>query len=342
VNQDSHATAAPAPRASRRNKVLAWTVGVLAVIVAARFLFPVPLPHIQLPAETLAVLPGNFGFTNTMLAVLTTDALLILFALAVRRRLAMVPSGVANLAEAVVEFWQNQAEQLVGSDLAKRWLPLVLTMFFLIGLANWSELIPGYDTVGLACHDCPHPEGAAPEEHTLFSGKHVGPLFLAMRRAEPSDTEHPEQELADDAHAGEENLAVVPFYRAAATDLNFTIAMALIAFTVIQFAGFRALGVGGYLGKFFNFKEGGLGVFVGIVEFISELSRIISFAFRLFGNVFAGQVLLFVIPFLLPFLVPVPVYGLELFVGLIQAYVFAVLTLAFMAAAVTAHQHESH
>ena len=135
-------------------------------------------------------------------------------------------------------------------------------------------------------------------------------------------------------------MAVVPFYRAAATDLNFPLALALIAFTVVQIAGIRALGGWGYFSKFLNFKEGVLGFVVGFVEGISELSRIISFSFRLFGNIFAGQVLLFVIPFLVPLLLPVMIYGLETFVGLIQGYVFAVLTLAFMGAAVAPHHHE--
>ncbi len=350
MNADPHAMAAAPPGRLRRLglPLLLMT----AAIVAARILLPVPLPHIQLPAETLAVLPGNIGFTNTMLALLTTDVLLIVFALVVRRGLGPIPSGLGNLAEAIVEFWQEQSVQMVGADLAKKWLPLVLTMFFVIGLANWSELIPGYDTVGIACHPCPEAEGAAETHHAQFVGKSVGPLFLATKRESASESEPVPQEtnrvkaaiarMAVFRGWQDGPYAVVPFYRAAATDLNFTIALALIAFFVIQFAGVRALGVGGYFGKFLNFKEGGLGLFVGIIEAISEVSRIISFSFRLFGNVFAGQVLLFVIPFLLPLFVPMMPYGLEMFVGLIQAYVFAVLTLAFMAAAVTAHQHADH
>jgi F-type H+-transporting ATPase subunit a len=357
--------AAPAPKSggSRRNKVLLWAVILVSAMVASRILYPAPLPHIQLPAETLFVLPGNFPFTNTMLAVVTTDILLLAIAFRVRSRLSLVPSGLTNVIEAVVEFWHAQSIQIVGADLTKRWLPLALTMFFLIGLANWSELIPGYDTIGIACTDCPHAEGAYVPDHTYFTGSTVGSVFIANERleesvAEAAEATHDEaagEEAAaaaegaagaEEAHAAAtehegDHFAVVPFYRAASTDLNFTLALALIAFFVIQLAGFKALGAG-YLTKFFNFKEGGLGIFVGLVELISEISRIISFSFRLFGNLFAGQVLLFVIPFLIPFLVPVSIYGLELFVGLIQGYVFAILTLAFMGAAVTAHHHEDH
>ncbi len=343
-------------------KVVAITTIILALIVGARYFFPVPLPHIQLPAEVLFVIPGtNFGFTNTMLAILTTDVLLIVLALLVRRKLEMVPSGLQNLFEAIIEFWQDTAQQLVSPEIAQRWLPLAMTMFLLVGLANWSELIPGYDTIGTACIECPHVEGGPEVEHTFFDGWTAGPFFFAMARSEvdphageeaeshgsagpaligTAHAQEGEPSAAEgEAHAAVLPRAVVPWYRAASTDLNFTLALALIAFTVVQIAGIRALGAGGYFGKFLNFKEGGLGLFVGLVEAISELSRIISFSFRLFGNVFAGQILLFVIPFLLPFLVPVMIYGLETFVGLIQGYVFAVLTLAFMGAAVTPHHH---
>lgn len=85
--------------------------------------------------------------------------------------------------------------------------------------------------------------------------------------------------------------------------------------------------------------QGFLNVFVGLLEFVSELSRIVSFAFRLFGNIFAGQTLLFVMPFLIPLFLVLPIYGLELFVGMIQGFVFAILTLAFMSQAVEDHSH---
>jgi F-type H+-transporting ATPase subunit a len=284
----------------------------------------------------------------------------VVIALVVRRGLKPVPTGLANVMEAVVDFWHTQSVQLVGADLTRRWLPLVLTLFLLVGLANWSELIPGYDTVGIACtEDCPHVEGAPEIEHTYFVGTTAGGVFLANKRLEDAVAEVAEaaepaslaeavaseegtgaEEHADEHHP-EGAYAIIPFYRAAATDLNLTVALALIAFGVIQFAGFKQLGVG-YATKFLNFKEGGLGIFVGVVELISELSRIISFSFRLFGNIFAGQILLFVMPFLVPFLLPLMPIGLELFVGLIQGYVFAILTLAFMGAAVTAHHHEEH
>lgn len=132
----------------------------------------------------------------------------------------------------------------------------------------------------------------------------------------------------------------VPFLRAANTDLNTTLALALISIIAAQFLGIIAIGLFKHLKKYFNFKNP-INLFVGFLEILSEISRIISFAFRLFGNIFAGEVLLVVIAFLIPYIVPMPFYGLELFVGFIQALVFAMLTLVFMTMAMTAHE-EAH
>jgi F-type H+-transporting ATPase subunit a len=134
---------------------------------------------------------------------------------------------------------------------------------------------------------------------------------------------------------------VYPFFRAAFSDVNNTLALAICAFLIIEFWGFQALGVR-YLGKFFvNPLKSPIMTFVGILELVSEFIRIISFSFRLFGNIFAGGVLILILTFLVPFIAPIGIYGLELFVGLIQAIVFAALTLVFAVGAVEAHD-EGH
>ena len=124
-----------------------------------------------------------------------------------------------------------------------------------------------------------------------------------------------------------------PLLYPAATDLNIAIAFALIAFVTIEMAGIVALGTFKYLGKFFNFHSP-LGFIIGIIELISEMARLISFSFRLFGNIFAGKTLLVVIMFFIPYIVPVPLIAFEVFVGFIQAFIFAVLTLFFIKVAV--------
>lgn len=130
--------------------------------------------------------------------------------------------------------------------------------------------------------------------------------------------------------------AFLPLFYPGATDLNFTLALATIAFFTIEIAGILALGFIKYGGKFITFKSP-LAFVIGIIELVSEIARLITFSFRLFGNIFAGKVLLLVVMFFVPLIVPVPILAFELFVGFIQAVVFAVLTLFFIKLAVESH-----
>lgn len=141
---------------------------------------------------------------------------------------------------------------------------------------------------------------------------------------------------------GQKLALIIPLFRSVYSDVNNTIALALISFVMVEFWGLRTLGFS-YLGKFFNFS-GAIPFFVGILELLSEFIRIVSFAFRLFGNIFAGEVLILMLTFLLPFLIVDIIYGLELFVGFIQAAVFALLTLVFAVMAVEHHdeEHDDH
>lgn len=141
-------------------------------------------------------------------------------------------------------------------------------------------------------------------------------------------------------HNGEE--IIIPFLRSNSADLNMTLALALISVFTIQFMGIAAIGVVKYAKKFFIspfHKPYAIGTFVGILELIGEIAKIISFSFRLFGNIFAGEVLLIVMLTLVPFIVPLPFLMLEIFVGFIQALVFAMLTLVFLKMAVTETVH---
>ncbi len=128
----------------------------------------------------------------------------------------------------------------------------------------------------------------------------------------------------------------IPFFRSSASDLNFTLALAIVAVVLVHILGVAAIGAGKHISKFFTLKSP-LDFFVGILEFISEIAKMISFSFRLFGNVFAGEVLLVITAFLVPYLVPVPFLALEIFVGFIQALVFAMLTTVFISIAVSNH-----
>ena len=139
-------------------------------------------------------------------------------------------------------------------------------------------------------------------------------------------------------HSGKE--IFVPLFRGGNADLNTTLALAIIAVVMIQVFGVAAIGAWKYASKFINFSSP-INFFIGILEFISELSKIISFSFRLFGNVFAGEVLLAVITWLMPYVGPLPFYALEIFVGFVQALVFTMLALVFIKMAITDHNaHE--
>lgn len=137
-------------------------------------------------------------------------------------------------------------------------------------------------------------------------------------------------------HAG--HIIPLPIFRSMNADVNMTLAIAVVSVIATQIFGIAALGILPYAGKFFVAPwRDPIGSFVGILELIAETAKIISFTFRLFGNIFAGEVLLTVIAFLLPYIAPIPFLGLELFVGFIQALVFALLTAVFLTMAVAAH-----
>lgn len=138
--------------------------------------------------------------------------------------------------------------------------------------------------------------------------------------------------------AGVQGYHLVPLLRANTADLNTTIALALIAMIYIQYIGIKTLGIKKYGSKFINFSSP-IAFFVGILEIVSELSRILSFAFRLFGNIFAGEVLLAVVAFLIPVLASFPFLLLEVFVGFIQAVVFSMLAAVLFRLAVTEQHH---
>jgi len=148
-----------------------------------------------------------------------------------------------------------------------------------------------------------------------------------------------------DNFIGQKAGLLVPYLRGASTDINTTLAIAIVAMFAVQFWGLRALGLRGYGGKFLinPIKKGPIMTFVGLLEGFGELTRMISFTFRLFGNMFAGEILLISMAFLLPLIGIIPFIGLELFVGVIQAFIFAMLTLVFGVMAVAGHgDHDSH
>ncbi len=327
-------------------------LGTYAAFIGPSILKPIA-PTVVLPAE-----PAWHGawLTNTMLATILTDILLILLGISAFRFVKsgkQVPSGIYNAFEAIIEFLYNTVEGATGKR-AKKILPLVATIFLLIFVANMVKLLPGFESIGWL--EEAH-KGYGYGTVKLFSvgGLSVFTLDKAQRTV-VQDTEAGHEET-DTAITSEENANsteictvchVIPFFRGSATDLNFTFALAVIAVLMTQVYGVWALGPG-YFTKFFQFgkliKGGVFGIIdfvVGLLELILEFAKILSFSFRLFGNIFAGALLLSIIGALLPVVLPPGLYLFEVFFGVIQAYVFFLLATMFISMAVVNPHGEEH
>lgn len=338
-----------------RYGVKRWIIlGLIGIGIWATFLGPTILrpikPVVALPAEP--ILPGAW-MTNTMLATLIADVLLILMAIGATRFARsgkLVPSGFYNFFEVLVEFLWNSVEGSVGKW-ARKVFPLVATIFLLIFVANMVKLVPGFETIGWL-KEAHKGTAYAPVElfhigglgvYTIDKGQPVEVQEHSSEEGSSAEGEHGE-ESAELCHACE----VVPFLRGSATDLNFPLSLALITVIMIQVYGVWALGPS-YFEKFFQFKAlvsgGPFGIInfaVGFLELILEFAKILSFSFRLFGNVFAGALLLSILGTLVGVVVPPILYGFEVFFGIIQAYVFFLLATVFASMAVVSHHGEEH
>jgi F-type H+-transporting ATPase subunit a len=248
---------------------------------------------------------GSMPVTATLITTWLSMLFLVIFAFFVRANLKKIPSKLQNIAELIVGGAYQYVESTLESKvLARKYFPILMTIFLFLLAMNWTGLLPGVTSIGIYdSHD---------------AGSH-----LIEEKSKPHLT---------------------PLLYPPATDLNIAIAFAFIAMLVIQFAGIAALGIFKYGGKFFTFRGHSFGeriinMLVGIIELISEIGRLVSFSFRLFGNIFAGKTLLTVILFFVPLFVPIPILAYEVFVGFIQAGVFAFLTLIFIKLAVAEPHH---
>jgi F-type H+-transporting ATPase subunit a len=289
-----------------------------------------------LPAEKI---PADGVITNTFIATILADivilALFILGARHLRKGEGLVPvSRLQNLVEMIVQALYGLAESMLGEKTRKVfWIGATIFIFVLV--ANWIELLPSFDSIGII-------EPA----HGDITGYEKGTFLGIPALVGPWEGEEHAEAAHGDEHEAAHGYVLRPLLRAANTDLNTTLALALVSVILTQVYSIRELGLGGYLGRFIQTKRlgqlnpmGAIDFFVGMLESIAEFAKIISFAFRLFGNIFAGQVLLFVMGYLIPFVSfgILIFWGLEIFVGAIQALVFMMLTFAFLAVAMAGH-----
>jgi len=319
-----------------------WRRWIVLVLMIAGFILGgiyVPVqPEITVAAEKLIEEPivenflglGPFYLVNTLPTLAVTIVLLLVIGFAANRSLKksqqtdLVPRGIGNVMEAILEMLYNMTEGSAGTKWAKAIFPWFATIMIYVLFANLLKLIPGFESIGVLHHA--HGEG---HEITGLGG--VWSILTATK-------------------VEEGGYILAPFFRGISVDLNFTLSLALISFFSIQVMGVRAQGLG-YFSKFFNTKRmfkvpffGAMDFLVGLLEIISEFAKILSFTFRLFGNMFAGVVLVAVVASLLGkiSILPSMIMMFELFVGVIQAFVFGMLTMVFMAMATQGHGDEEH
>ena len=326
------------------NRLVKWVIFIALVVFScywmSNFTSLGKFPSVSLPAETVFNIAG-FAVTSTLIATVIVDIVLITFVLVATRKIrqgspdAEVPRGSQNIFELLIDMLYGLSKSVAGSKAVKIF-PLMATIFLFVLFANWMELLPGIESIGLI-------EKA--HEGTGFKSVPVIPgLVYTVDQNQPKQVEPGAAE--GESAAACDTCVVVPFVRTATSDINTTLALALITMTMVQVFGVRALG-GKYFFKFINIpalKKGGMGYMffvVGFLELISEIARILSFTFRLLGNIFAGGVLLLVMTSLIPFFLPIPFLGLELFVGFIQALVFSMLALVFVNMAMASHDEHA-
>jgi F-type H+-transporting ATPase subunit a len=310
--------------------------------------------HVEIAAETLFHI-GPIPVTNSMLTMFIVMGVILLVLSAIARRAQVVPSRSQSALELVAEFLLSLVETTAGKRLGRRIFPLIGALFIFIIVANYSGLLPGVGTIGYWEEEEEaesHASATVAIELAALPGDGRTTAILAQEgeteeEATPGGEEGAattEGEHEETAAEEEHGKVLVPFFRAPNADLNMTLAMALLTFTTVQVIGVRLNGVVGRI------KHMADPWFLFPIEVISELSRIISLSFRLFGNVFAGEVLLAIMVamanalkiVLIPLLFPVVFLFLEVLFGFIQALVFALLTLIYIALAAAGHGSEEH
>lgn len=262
-------------------------------------------------AETVGHI-GSMPITNSLLNSWLAVLLIVVASVVLRRRLADIPRGIQHYAELILEGALNVADSVTNSRAKSlQFLPFVLPIFFFILINNWLGIVPGVGTFGfIEMHD----------GHSVF----------------------------------------VPLLRGGTADLNTTLALSIMAVIATHIIGVLSLGVWSHLNRFINLQAlWGIGAelkrgnftailinpihfFVGLLEIVGELAKVASLSFRLFGNVFAGEVLLGVMASILAYALPIPFIFMELAVGLIQGLIFAMLTLVFLVVMSTSHDEHDH
>jgi F-type H+-transporting ATPase subunit a len=270
-------------------------------------IFQVPRPTVELPSEAVFHI-GHFPVTNTLIASWFTIIVLVGLSFVCTHKMKLISGRRQAMAEAIVEGLLNFVESVAGKKHARMLFSGVATIFIYVISNAYLALLPFFGSIGVIEHE----------------GKFA------------------------------------PLFRSANTDVNVPLSIAIMSFIFVETWGMRSLGVSHYLSEFINigqlgqgFKQlltgkirpaimnivfGFISLFVGVLEIFSHLTRMVSFTFRLFGNMTAGEILILVSCFLIPLVFTIPFYGLEMLIGMIQALIFSGLTLVFGTIAVSPHE----
>ena len=319
-------------------------LGAIALIIFGFIFVRGPSPVIVVAPEHIFDI-GSLEVTNTMFTSWVVVLLICIVAIVAGRSVSVVPSGFSGAVEAFVGGFYNMIAGIVGEESARRFFPLVGTIFFYVLISNYFGLLPFNNVIGRT-EPFEGDKTQAVFEQRSVAGFDIAFIPFGVMGSPEVDVAAGE-EVVHAEHDGDDFSGLLaPYFRSINTDVNAPLAIAIFSFLFVEYWGFSSLGAG-YLKKFFNFGKvirgspaGLIDIFVGFLELLSELIRTVSFTFRLFGNIFAGEVLLIMMAFLVPFLLVDIFYALELFVGLVQAFVFAMLTLVFAQTAVAHHGDE--
>ncbi len=250
-------------------------------------------------AETVFQI-GEFNVTNSLLTSWVAVFLIILLSIIIRLKTKKIPAVFQSIMELIVEGSLDMMDSVTNNrEKSKKVFPIIFSIFIFILINNWIGLLPGIGSMS-------------------FNGTHL--------------------------------------FRGGTADLNTTLALALFAVIAANIFGVIVVGGWNYFNKFINLKAlieipgkikkdptiiivNPIHFFVGVIEIVSEIAKVASLSFRLFGNVFAGEVLLASISAMVAIALPLPFMFLELIVGIIQALIFAILTLVYFTIASTAHEH---
>lgn len=258
-------------------------------------------------AEPIAHI-GNFAITNSLLTSSLALVIIFILALSIKRSIKMVPTGLQNTLEMIIEGFLGIFDDVTGSrKRSLKFAPVVLAFFFFILINNWMGILPGVGSIG---------------------------------------------QIVQSGH----DKLFIPYLRGATADINTTLALAILGVVLSHIFGVLAAGLWPYLNKFINIQAfldipkkikkdpmvllvNPIKAFVGLIEVVGELAKVASLSFRLFGNVFAGEVLLASISAILAFGAPIPFLFLEVLVGLIQALIFAMLILTYLTINTSTEEH---